>query len=159
MTVVEIPPGSGNRYKYVYEEGATVYKGPVGDSPQLTEGEFLERMVGGITIHDSLPLNLPSITDWPVVEDGLYAGMIVKLDETNFLEYKLVREGNGKWKAYQRNPLSSKSNTGLGQFSEVYQAKSGYANPETAWKRADEAYRLNRTFPAMQRELKERHGK
>jgi len=44
MTTVEIPPGSGNRYRYEYEEGSTVYKGPVGDSPQLTEEEFLERM-------------------------------------------------------------------------------------------------------------------
>jgi len=44
MTTVEIPEGSGNRYRYEYEEGATVYKGPVGDSPQLTEEEFLERM-------------------------------------------------------------------------------------------------------------------
>jgi len=42
MTVVEIPPGSGNRYKYVYEGGKTVYKGPVGTAPELSEGEFLE---------------------------------------------------------------------------------------------------------------------
>jgi len=42
MTIVEIPPGSGNRYRYEYEEGATVYKGPVGDSPEMSEGEFLE---------------------------------------------------------------------------------------------------------------------
>jgi len=42
MTVVEIPPGSGNRYRYEYEEGATVYKGPVGTAPELSEGEFLE---------------------------------------------------------------------------------------------------------------------
>jgi len=44
MTVVEIPPGSGNRYKYVYEGGKTVYKGPVGTAPEISEGEFLEMM-------------------------------------------------------------------------------------------------------------------
>jgi len=44
MTTVEIPPGSGNRYRYEYEEGATVYKGPVGDSPEMSEGEFIYAM-------------------------------------------------------------------------------------------------------------------
>jgi len=50
MTVVEIPPGSGNRYKYVYdaETKATIYKGPVGEAPELGEEEFLEMMVGGV---------------------------------------------------------------------------------------------------------------
>jgi len=33
-TVIEIPPGSGNRYKYVYEGGKTVYKGPVRGLPE-----------------------------------------------------------------------------------------------------------------------------
>jgi len=42
MSIVEIPPGSGNRYKYEYEDGKTVYKGPVGTAPELSEGEFLE---------------------------------------------------------------------------------------------------------------------
>jgi len=41
MTTVEIPPGSGNHYRYVYEEGATVYKGPVGNAPELSEDEFM----------------------------------------------------------------------------------------------------------------------
>jgi len=45
--IVEIPPGSGNRYRYIYEGGKTIYKGPVGDSPQLTEEEFLKRMKVG----------------------------------------------------------------------------------------------------------------
>jgi len=44
MTTVEIPPGSGNRYRYEYEGGKTQYKGPVGDSPELGEAEFLKGM-------------------------------------------------------------------------------------------------------------------
>jgi len=44
MTTVEIPEGSGNKYRYEYEGGSTVYKGPVGDSPQLTEEEFMAAM-------------------------------------------------------------------------------------------------------------------
>jgi len=41
QSIVEIPPGSGNRYRYEYEGGSTVYKGPVGDVPVLTEPEFM----------------------------------------------------------------------------------------------------------------------
>ena len=34
-SIVEIPEGSGNKYRYVYEDGQTVYKGPVGSAPDL----------------------------------------------------------------------------------------------------------------------------
>jgi hypothetical protein len=39
---VEIPEGSGNYYYYEYEPGVgkTVYKGPVGSAPAITEEEF-----------------------------------------------------------------------------------------------------------------------
>jgi len=46
MSIVEIPPGSGNRYRYEYENGKTQYKGPVGEAPELGEAEFMERMAG-----------------------------------------------------------------------------------------------------------------
>jgi len=39
--IVEIPSGSGNRYRYVYEDGATKYLGPVGSAPDLAEEEFM----------------------------------------------------------------------------------------------------------------------
>lgn len=39
-SIVEIPEGSGNQYRYVYEDGKTLYKGPVGDAPELTEEGF-----------------------------------------------------------------------------------------------------------------------
>lgn len=39
--IVEIPKGSDNRYKYEYKDGATVYRGPVGSAPTLSEEEFL----------------------------------------------------------------------------------------------------------------------
>ena len=39
-SIVEIPPESGNKYRYVYEDGQTVYKGPVGDSAPISEAEF-----------------------------------------------------------------------------------------------------------------------
>ena len=51
-SVVEIPPGSGNHYRYEYVDGATVYKGPVGDGPALSEEEFLAAMVGDYDIDD-----------------------------------------------------------------------------------------------------------
>jgi hypothetical protein len=42
QSIVEIPPGSKNFYRYEYEEGSgkTLYKGPVGTSPQISESEF-----------------------------------------------------------------------------------------------------------------------
>ena len=39
-SIVEIPEGSGNKYRYVYEDGSTRYLGPVGSSPDLGEEEF-----------------------------------------------------------------------------------------------------------------------
>ena len=39
-SVVEIPVGSGNRYRYEYSEGQTLYRGPVGSAPDLGEEEF-----------------------------------------------------------------------------------------------------------------------
>jgi len=36
---------SGHRYRYEYVDGATVYRGPVGDAPELSEQEFLAAMI------------------------------------------------------------------------------------------------------------------
>lgn len=44
---VEIPDGSGNYYRYEYIEGDTLYRGPVGDAPALSEGEFDEFFKAG----------------------------------------------------------------------------------------------------------------
>jgi len=43
-TIVEIPPGSGNKYRYRYNSttGKMDYIGPVGDAPILKEDEFLK---------------------------------------------------------------------------------------------------------------------
>lgn len=38
---VEIPEGSGNFYRYEYEDGQTLYRGPVGDAPSISEEEFM----------------------------------------------------------------------------------------------------------------------
>jgi len=37
---VEIPEGSGRFYRYEYVDGQTIYKGPVGDAPAISEEEF-----------------------------------------------------------------------------------------------------------------------
>jgi len=44
--IVEIPEGSGNKYRYEYEpfHGKTIYRGPVGSAPALTEDEFLDEL-------------------------------------------------------------------------------------------------------------------
>lgn len=39
-SIAEIPKGSGNCYRYAYEGGRTVYKGPVGEAPEINEEEF-----------------------------------------------------------------------------------------------------------------------
>jgi len=41
-SVVEIPAGSGNKYRYVYDQGSTKYLGPVGSAPEIGEAEFLK---------------------------------------------------------------------------------------------------------------------
>lgn len=46
-SIVEIPEGSGNQYRYVYEGGKTVYRGPVGSAPKLGEEEFMAAMESG----------------------------------------------------------------------------------------------------------------
>ena len=38
---VEIPSGSGNKYRYEYSDGQTIYRGPVGSAPDLGEAEFM----------------------------------------------------------------------------------------------------------------------
>ncbi len=45
-SIVEIPDGSGNQYRYEYVDGATVYKGPVGNAPALAEAEFNDLIIG-----------------------------------------------------------------------------------------------------------------
>lgn len=41
-SIVEIPEGSGNQYRYEYDpsSGKTLYRGPVGTAPALSEEEF-----------------------------------------------------------------------------------------------------------------------
>lgn len=41
-SIVEIPEGSGNFYRYIYEGGRTRYLGPVGKAPMLEEEEFYD---------------------------------------------------------------------------------------------------------------------
>ena len=43
-SIVEIPSGSGNRYRYEYSEGQTLYRGPVGSAPEIGEQEFLKAL-------------------------------------------------------------------------------------------------------------------
>jgi len=47
--IVEIPEGSGNHYRYGYQDGSTIYLGPVGDAPALAEAEFNRLMMGGMS--------------------------------------------------------------------------------------------------------------
>jgi hypothetical protein len=44
ISEVEIPPGSGNLYRYEYNQGQTIYRGPVGNAPELKEAEFLAEL-------------------------------------------------------------------------------------------------------------------
>lgn len=44
MAKVEIPEGSGNYYRYDYEDGKTVYKGPIGSAPAIEEEHFTKRV-------------------------------------------------------------------------------------------------------------------
>ena len=68
-SIVEIPSGSGNRYRYVYDQGSTNYLGPVGSAPDLGEEEFM-MLVGdnrrltiiteaGVRFETGLPVMFP----------------------------------------------------------------------------------------------------
>jgi len=49
--LVEIPSGSGNRYRYEYSDGATRYLGPAGQAPELGEAEFYDMLKGKDFLH------------------------------------------------------------------------------------------------------------
>jgi len=55
-SIVEIPSGSGNRYRYEYSEGKTLYRGPVGDAPEIGEAEF------------NMVMSVQKPKDWPEME-------------------------------------------------------------------------------------------
>lgn len=57
-SIVEIPKGSGHKYRYEYQDGQTVYKGPVGDSPELGEEQFLAELVH-------------RVEEWPEMESAI----------------------------------------------------------------------------------------
>jgi hypothetical protein len=44
-SIVEIPPGSGNRYRYLYEGGQTKYLGPVGSAPPINEESMFKLLM------------------------------------------------------------------------------------------------------------------
>lgn len=50
---------SGHRYRYVYEDGRTNYNGPVGDTPYLSEEDFLKAIVGHKTAINRSDLSAP----------------------------------------------------------------------------------------------------
>ena len=57
-SVVEIPRGSGNRYRYAYHDGATRYLGPVGSAPDLGEEEFMMLVAQALPQHVELANSL-----------------------------------------------------------------------------------------------------
>jgi hypothetical protein len=86
-SIVEIPPGSGNQYRYAYEDGKTVYLGPVGDAPTLVEENFLRELEDLITT--------PKVTRSDIKKDAraLDAPEKVKEDWMNILNAdKIIRQ-------------------------------------------------------------------
>lgn len=47
VSTVEIPEGSGNLYRYEYQDGKTEYLGPIGSAPELNEQEFMAELLLG----------------------------------------------------------------------------------------------------------------
>jgi len=108
MTTVEIPEGSGNRYRYEYEEGSTVYKGPVGDSPQLTEGEFMAAMVGEITPRPEHSKNYDAIEKLDTREIKKSIDQSIKEKEEGIL---LLKEADTHLPKYQGKAPSRRMET------------------------------------------------
>jgi len=59
----------GHQYRYEYDEisGKTLYRGPVGDAPELSEAEFLKAL-GGLTEGGVLENLKKHMEEWPVVD-------------------------------------------------------------------------------------------
>jgi len=73
-SIVEIPPGSGNHYRYEYVDGKTLYKGPIGDAPTLTEKEFFDMSSNPIQVDEytrkmSLTFLYGKSHDWSEIEN------------------------------------------------------------------------------------------
>ena len=68
-SIVEIPSGSGNKYRYEYSEGKTRYKGPVGDAPEIGEAEFNMVIARKSSNDIQLPMNNKRMEDiWALAE-------------------------------------------------------------------------------------------
>jgi len=65
-SVVEIPSGSGNKYRYVYDPAnrATKYLGPVGDSPDLGEQEFMNLFNLNMNYQERDKIIFGKVLDW-----------------------------------------------------------------------------------------------
>jgi len=85
-SIVEIPEGSGNKYRYEYQDGATVYRGPVGSAPPLDEEHFFTMVAEGVitefpgmkeaSVSDfrgwaGIP---PNVEDFDLIGHSIYSG-------------------------------------------------------------------------------------
>ena len=69
-SVVEIPAGSGNRYRYEYSEGKTLYRGPVGSAPELGEEHFMAALKQVPMWYNDLTNAFPGHNDLLYFEEG-----------------------------------------------------------------------------------------
>jgi len=109
MTTVEIPEGSGNRYRYEYEEGATVYKGPVGTAPELSEEEFLEMFsMGGLKrSKPSIEITWEDRSDVPI-NTPIQVSDILKTDAMKKAMAHIAVERDEKYAAAEGRALVNK---------------------------------------------------
>ena len=99
-SVVEIPAGSGNKYRYVYDQGSTKYLGPVGSAPEIAEAEFMDAMSESISMDDVLwqasePLMMHDVDRFVMLNFPVkYTDIDLEATES----YRIVLyEKNGKW--------------------------------------------------------------
>jgi hypothetical protein len=71
-SIVEIPKGSGNFYRYEYEGSKTLYKGPVGDSPAIGEEEFFAGITRVEDITQARPTGVIILPGWEGRTDDPY---------------------------------------------------------------------------------------
>jgi len=88
-SIVEIPSGSGNKYRYRYEDGRTIYRGPVGDAPELDEEKFLF----------AIRYSLPGWDQLSQTEKNIVSGKASQEERQRYLEegkseYRVVAYGD-----------------------------------------------------------------
>jgi hypothetical protein len=129
MTDVEIPKGSGHKYRYDYDDGKMVYRGPVGEAPQISEAEFLAMVT---MFPDKEPAN-QHLAEIISIESGYKARQAVTTlnEEWKYLKHRdakvarvkaVTLAANRARASMKRENISTKEREQFRDVAQIYEA-------------------------------------